>query len=220
MKLKTFISKFLSLYLWGNILAMVIVGAVLCLGVKYGLDVYTHHGKSIKVPDLYGMDYSKAEPLLEQCGLGIIVSDSGYNKRMPAGCVLVQTPGAGVNVKSGRVIYVTVNSHTSPTLAIPDIIDNSSVREAEAKLRAMGFRLLSPQLITGEKDWVYGISCGGRRLMAGERVSVETPLSLVIGNGQFDTLNVDIDFSDPDADMGDIDEFEEIDAPAGDEVAE
>ena len=106
------------------------------------------------------------------------------------------------------------------TLAIPDIIDNSSVREAEAKLRAMGFRLLSPQLITGEKDWVYGISCGGRRLMAGERVSVETPLSLVIGNGQFDTLNVDIDFSDPDADMGDIDEFEEIDAPAGDEVAE
>ncbi|NPD93220.1 PASTA domain-containing protein [Xylanibacter muris] len=220
MKFKTFLSKFFSIYLWGNILAMIILGAALCLGVKYGLDVYTRHGKSIRVPDLHGMDYARAKPLLEQCGLGIIVGDSGYNKRMAAGCVLMQTPGAGANVKAGRLIYVTVNSHTSPTVAIPDIIDNSSLREAEAKLKAMGFRLLNPQFITGEKDWVYGISGDGRRLMAGEKVSVDMPLALVIGNGQFDTLNVDMDFSDPDAGMGDVDEFEEIDVPVIDDVTE
>ena len=64
---------------------------------------------------------------------------------------------------------MTVNSPSSPTFAIPDIVDNSSVREAEAKLTAMGFRLLPAQQVEGEKDWVYGIICRGRR------VSMTTP---------------------------------------------
>ena len=38
-------------------------------------------------------------------------------------------------------------------------------------------------MIHGEKDWVYGIECRGRRLMAGEQVSIELPLTLVIGEG-------------------------------------
>ena len=43
MKAKEFFGKFCSLYLWGNLLAMVLVIVGLCLGVKYGLEAYTHH---------------------------------------------------------------------------------------------------------------------------------------------------------------------------------
>ena len=42
-----FIGKFKSKYLWGNLMAMGIVLVLLFLGVRYGLDIYTHHGETI-----------------------------------------------------------------------------------------------------------------------------------------------------------------------------
>ena len=92
MKSKEFFGKFLSKYLWGNLLAMLLTVILLCVGVKFGLDIYTHHGEGVPVPNLTGMDFNRAADLLERNGLGIMVSDSGYNKRMPAECVLAQSP--------------------------------------------------------------------------------------------------------------------------------
>jgi hypothetical protein len=116
-------------------------------------------------------------------------------------------------VKEGRIIYVTVNSPSSPTFALPDVIDNSSVREAEAKLNAIGFRLTQPQLVDGEKDWVYGILSGGRRLANGERISLDHPLTLIVGKGTIEDME-DIDMVDADEmQEGTVDDFEEIKEP-------
>lgn len=193
MKTKQFFGKFASLYLIGHLLAMALVIVALALGVKYGLEVYTHHGEGIKVPDLSKMSYESAYQLIESDGLRIMVSDSGYNKRLPADCILAQTPGPGTLVKEGHVVYVTVNSSSSPSFPIPDIVDNSSYREAEAKLTAMGFKLLPPKYVVGEKDWVYGIVSRGRRIGTGDVVSVGSPLTLLVGNGHYSD-DEDIDF--------------------------
>ena len=210
MESKEFFGKFLSKYLWGNLLAMALTVVLICVGVKYGLDIYTHHGEGVPVPNLTGMDFNRAADLLERNGLRIVVSDSGYNKRMPAECVLAQSPGEGTNVKQGHTIYVTVNSPSSPTVAIPDIIDNSSVREATAKLTALGFKLLEPQIVIGERDWVYGIVSRGRRLNAGDRISIEQPLTLLIGSGEYDSVGSDIEVTEPEDvhfDMQETDDF-------------
>ena len=213
MKAKDFFSKFTSLFLWGNLLAMVLVVIVLGLAVKYGLDAYTRHGEGVKVPKLEGMLYANASSLLEEDGLRIMVSDSGYNKKLAANCILAQSPGPGSFVKEGHVVYVTVNSPSSPTFAIPDVVDNSSFREAEAKLMALGFKLQPPQYVSGEKDWVYGILCRGRRVSTGDYVSIETPLTLLVGSGQYDS-DEEIDYIEPEYRMmlpnGDKDEFEEV----------
>ena len=195
MKTKDFFGKFKSGYLWGNLMAMALVVVVLAFGVKYGLEVYTRHGEKIKVPNLSKMTYEKAVQLVESDGLLIQVSDSGYNKLLPANCVLVQTPAPGAEVKQGHVIYVTVNSPSSPSFPIPDIADNSSFREAEAKLLALGFKLLPPKYVVGEKDWVYGVMCRGRQVGAGDMVSIGTPLTLLVGNGHYGEDN-DINFMD------------------------
>ena len=197
MKTSDFFKKFMSLYLWGHLLAMAVVVVLLCVGLKFGLEWYTRHGQGIRVPKIEGMYYSKARLQLENLGLVIQVSDSGYNKRLPADCILAQMPGAGTYVKEGHTIYITVNSPSSPTFAIPDIVDNSSFREAEAKLMAMGFKLLPPKRIVGEKDWVYGILCRGRRVTTGDQVSVESPLTLIIGNGTYDDEVEDISYTEP-----------------------
>lgn len=52
MNLSDFFRKFKSRYLIGNICAMIAVVVVACIGVKYGLDIYTHHGESISIPDV------------------------------------------------------------------------------------------------------------------------------------------------------------------------
>lgn len=211
MKTKDFFGKLVSPYLWGNLIAMGVFLVLVAVGVKIGLDYYTHHGEGIKVPNVIKMKFTDAKMLLESDRLNIVVSDSGYNKRLPADFILMQTPGAGTFVKSGHTIYVTVNSPSSPTLAIPDIIDNSSYREAEAKLTAMGFRLLPPKYILGERDWVYGVMSRGRQLSTGQLVSIETPLTLLVGNGQYDGSSVDIDYTDPDyGESEEEDEFVEL----------
>lgn len=213
MKAKDFFGKLLSGYLWGNLLAMAIVVALLGLGVKYGLEIYTQHGKGVKVPNLINMRFPDAQTLLESNGLRILVSDSGYNKRLPADCILAQTPGAGTFVKADHIIYVSVNSPSSPSFALPDIVDNCSFREAEAKLTALGFRLLEPKRISGEMDWVYGILSRGRRVATGDIVSVEHPLTLIIGNGTYDDEAGDIEYVEPEFrgdDADEEDDFEEV----------
>lgn len=213
---KEFFGKFLSKYLWVNLLAMALTVVLLCVGVKVGLDIYTHHGEGVPVPNLAGMNFSRAADLLERNGLRIVVSDSGYNKRMPAECILAQSPGEGTSVKQGHIIYVTVNSTSSPTVTIPDIIDNSSVREATAKLTALGFRLLEPQIVVGEKDWVYGVVSRGRRLNAGDKVSIELPLTLMIGSGEYEGPDIDLEISEPEDihyETVEADDFEEVTMP-------
>ncbi len=196
MKAKDFFRKFASLYLWGNLLAMAVVIVLLAMGVKYGLEIYTRHDEGIPVPNITNMDFSKAQSLLEMDGLYIEVSDSGYNKRMPANCILAQTPGYGTKVKQGRTIYVTVNSPSSPTVSVPDIIDNCSRREAEAKLTALGFRLLEPRYVAGEKDWVLGLVSRGRDVAAGDRISTDYPVMLKLGNGAYDNSYDDLNYVD------------------------
>ena len=185
MKAKWFFGKFASWHLWLNLLGMVLVLVLLFLGLKWWLSSYTHHGEGIEVPDFYGMDYHKASRLAESNGLVLQVNDSTYIKDMPAGSVVVQMPTKGMNVKEGRVIYVTINSLTVPRVKIPDLIGNSSYRDAQLTLQRLDFHLLPPKLIDGEKDWVYGIECDGRSLHTGDMVARESQLTLVIGNGAF-----------------------------------
>ncbi len=219
MNVKEFKQKLTSPLIWGNLLAMLVVVVGLLVGLMWWLSDYTNHGESVEVPDLYGMDIATAKERLAAEGLSVIVNDSAYNKSLSAGCVIVQQPVAGAQVKQGRVVYVTVNSLTLSLVEIPDLIDNSSYREARAKLQAMGFRLSEPRLIEGEQDWVYGIQHQGRNLIAGDQVARESLLTLVIGRGS----GLDEDYSSMEGDslamsgligtqgeVDDVDDFLEV----------
>ncbi len=186
MTLSEFVNKFKSGYLWGNLAAMFLVVVLLCVGVKFGIDIYTHHGEAIPIPDVRHKSFRDAERILKDAGLEIEVSDTGFVKTLPPDCILEQSPGAGETVKAGHIIYVTINSDHSPTITIPDVIDNSSLREAMAKLTAMGFKLGTPQYVPGEADWVYGILVKGRHVVAGDKVSTDDTLIIQVGNGQRD----------------------------------
>lgn len=180
---KDFFSFKNNRFFWINIIAMILVVIVVIFGTLRWLDSYTRHGDAIEVPNVKNINVDEAEVMLNNRELSLVVIDSTYKKDLPAGTVLEQNPVPGSKIKKGRAIYVTINSDRVPLVAIPDIVDNSSLRQAEAKLKAMGFKLSEPQYISGEKDWVYGLSYRGRQLNTGDRVPREAILTLTAGNG-------------------------------------
>lgn len=183
---KEFKEKMLSPILWGNLLVMALVAVALAIGAWIWLGKYTHHGEEIIVPDVEGKLIGDAEYTLEMLDLKAIVVDSTYDHSKPSGAIMVQLPKAGSKVKSGREIYLTINSKESPTVSLPDIADNCSLREAQDRLRQLGFRLGPIEYKEGDKDWVYGVKCKGRTVMAGERVPTDAVITLIVGNGTGD----------------------------------
>ena len=183
MTIKEFFSFKHNALLWGNLIAMVVVAVLLVLAVLKGLNLYTHHGEAVKVPDVKGLSVDDAVMLMRRIGLETEVSDSNYVKTMPAGCVLDMVPVAGQQVKLGRTVFLTINTFSIPLKEVPDVADNSSLRQAEASLRAEEFKLDSVELVSGELDWVYGVKYNGRLLRPGEKVPIGATLQLLVGCG-------------------------------------
>lgn len=195
MTFKEFFSFRKNISFWLNIVAMVVVGIGFIFGVLEWLDVYTRHGETVTVPNVREMTVEEAEKAFRREGLVCVISDTRYVKNLAAGIVLDMKPNAGEKVKEGRTIYLTINTREVPLRAVPDVADNSSFRQAEAKLQSVGFKLTEVQLIPGEKDWVYGVKYQDRELSAGEKVPVGAALTLIVGDGlgelSGDSLNVD-----------------------------
>ena len=178
---------------WLNLIAMPIVVIAVIFGVLHWLDNYTHHGQSIMVPNVKGLPLQQAEAEFSKKNLKTVVVDSNFVKGMPAGAVLEQKPENGAKVKIGRTVYLTINTAEMPKVAIPDIIDNSSYRQAEARLRALGFKLTAPEIISGEKDWVYAVKCLEKELTNGEKIPRESVLTLIIGDDEIKTDSLGTD---------------------------
>lgn len=176
------LKKIFSPVVWGNLLAMCLFVALVITGFWYGTKVYTRHGEIITVPNVTRIQHEDAVLMLEQFELKAVVSDSGYNRNLAPGSVLMQQPIAGAEVKAGRKIYLTINSTSGPTLTMPDIADNCDVYEAEIRLRTMGFKIGPKEYAEGDKDWVLGVKCRDKEVRAGERVPAEAPIVLVVGN--------------------------------------
>lgn len=184
MTIKEFFSFKRNKFFWWNIIGMFAFVILMIFIILKGLDIYTHHGEGVRVPNVKGMGVNEATLMLRNNDLVAEVSDSTYMEDKPAGTVLEVNPEPEQLVKKGRVIRLTINSLSVPLMAIPDVVENSSLREAQVKITASGFKIDSVQYIQGEKDWVYGVKYRGHTLMIGEKVPMGSSLVLVAGDGK------------------------------------
>ncbi len=166
-----------------NVLAMIVIGIVLVLVTFRWIKSYTLHGEYIAVPDVSGMYEEEAGKVLADAGLKYEVLDYKYDNMMIEGGVIEQKPKPGSYVKDGRKIYLTLNSGKVPTRPVPDVADNSSLRAAESRLTAAGFKLGKTVYIDGDLDWVYEIRYQGEKIEAGTEIPEGSLLTIVAGNG-------------------------------------
>ena len=180
-------------YVVVNLAAMAAVVVAAVFVTFRWIDSYTEHGVAVKVPVVTGMSEEEAVEVLSKHSLVGIASDFVYVKGVPTGEIISQRPAGAAKVKRGRKIYLTVSSGNHPMIAVPDVADNSSLRQAESRLRAAGFHLTPHDTIEGELDWVYSVRLGERELQGDDLVPEGSTLTLVIGGGEkmaADTLGV------------------------------
>ena len=199
MTIKEFFSFRQNKYFWINILAMIAVVVLLMFGTLKGIDIYTHHGEAVVVPDVKGMTVAEAGAVFDSRGLACIVSDSTYVKDKPAGCILDYNP---VLITGRAIIRFLMPKFTISSSGIK-VADNSSLRQAEARILASGFKLNDIQYVPGEKDWVYGVKYRERMLAIGDKVPMGATLTLMVGDGnrevlEGDSLSADESMGNPD----------------------
>lgn len=188
MTVKEFYQRITGRYLWGNLLAMLLTLVVVIVGVFVFLNFYTHHGETIAVPDLRGQRTEVAMRKLEALGMRGEVVDTGYNPRELADVILDQDLEPGYQVKVNRLIRLTVNAASPRPVTLPNIADNCSLREAKMRLEILGFRLTPIRRIRGDLDWVYAVEARGKEVRKGDKLNVNIPLTLVVGDGAEDEV--------------------------------
>jgi beta-lactam-binding protein with PASTA domain len=167
-----------------NLLSMLAVVVVVPSIVLLWLNCYTNHGEACRVPDVCGMQLDEAKELLRSQNLDLEIVDYKYQKGAAENEILEQRPVGASKVKKDRKIHLTLNSNKEPTMALPDVVDNCSLREAVARLRAAGFKLTAHDTISGEKDWVYSVKMGEDTLRNGAQIAIGSTLTLVVGSGK------------------------------------
>ena len=166
-----------------NLFLMIGLSCLLIVITFSWIKSYTRHGQYISVPDVSGMFEEEAGQALAAVGLKYEVLDYKYDRMTVEGGVIEQKPTSGSYVKDGRTIYLTLNSGREPLRAVPDVADNSSLRAAESRLNAAGFKLGRTVYVDGDLDWVYEIRYQGEKIEAGTQIPEGSTLTIVAGNG-------------------------------------
>ena len=163
---------------------ILLAGAALLWGALAFLKAYTRFGEAVEVPDLKGMSRPDAVRILAGRDLEMEITDSVYVEAATPGIVMESNPRAGSRVKSGRVIFVTVNALNPRQIPLPQVIQLSK-RQAVATLKGAGFVDIREKYVTGEfNDLVLAVKDGttGVLLASGKRLSYNAPVLLEISS--------------------------------------
>lgn len=175
-----------------SIAATIIV--ILLLAVIYFymyLPAATNHGETITVPSIEGLHVSELEDFLVKRTLRYEVNDSSFTKEYPPLTVLRQFPAAGSKVKENRIIYISLNRVTAPTVPLPDLANKTSLEGAEAILR-------SNELIRGKILFVRGpflnfveeLRYNGEKVDAGTKIPKGSVIDIVVQDGGSNVIQI------------------------------
>lgn len=169
-----------------NLLAMLILGVVLLVGAMVFLNVVTQHNRELEVPDFRGMTVEQAVAAAEEAGIRVEVIDSVYSQRN-RGKIKSHAPAAGVMVKKGRRVLLTVNAVNARKVTVPNLV-GYSLRQAMPELDQRGLelgRLIYRNDIATNN--VLQQQYNGRPIVAGAQVEAESVIDLVLGLNSSDS---------------------------------
>jgi len=143
----------------------------------------TNHGETITVPSVEGLHFNELEKFLGNRNLRYAVNDSAYNESYPPLTVLRQFPHAGAKIKENRVIYISLNRVTPPSVPMPNLVDGSLIN-AEAVLRGNELKRGRIELVKGPfLNLVKEMQFNGSKIEPGTRIPKGSIIDLVVEDG-------------------------------------
>lgn len=162
------------------LLLLVITGWVAMLSLK----VVTKWGQSDVVPNVLNKNIEEAIDKIEEKGFNYEIKDSVYRKDIPSGTVVDVQPAPGLDIKSGRTIFLVISSKKTPLVEMPGLVGRSSLRFAKLELETRGLVLGSLSYIPStEKDAVLSQRIGNTEITAGTMIPKGTTINLTLGDG-------------------------------------
>jgi len=168
-----------------HLVLIAVAGLLLILGFFYVyLPMTTHHGETITVPKVTGMNVADLEDYLEERNLAYFVDDSSYSPSIRPFTVLVQDPAPGEKVKEGRKIYLQVSMKNPPVIKMPKLTDGSS-KNAMLILKSYDLVVGQIQLVPDlAQNAVLKQLVNGKEIAPGAPIAKGTKVDLVVGDGQ------------------------------------
>jgi serine/threonine-protein kinase len=163
------------------ILLVLFLGLVTLLSSQWVMNALLHSRREVKVPDLSGKSLDQSLDALSPLGLSLAKDGVEFDENFPAGAILRQAPPAGLTVREGKVVRVTISSGGKVAF-VPDMI-GKTLAEAQNLLRSAGLApgALSQAYSQGHPDGVVleqspaAGSVGGRGQMVDLKVSKGPP---------------------------------------------
>ncbi len=166
-----------------NLGLAVAIAVIILFATLLWLSIYTRHGQSKPVPDLYGLSIEEAKKTVKENKMRFEVNDSVYTNVVPRGHVVEQNPPAGAEVKKNRRIMVIINAFKPEMVEMPDLLELSK-RQAMALLESSGLELgklnYKPDLTI---DYVLEQLHNGKAVEPGDSIQKGSLIDLVLGKG-------------------------------------
>jgi len=180
MSLKQF---FVSKDFFKNLGLAIAIAVIILFATLLWLSIFTRHGQSRPVPDLYGLTIEEAEKTVKNNKMRFEVVDSVYTNIVPRGCVVEQHPVAGFDVKKNRRIMVTINAFNPEMVEMPDLLELSK-RQAIALVESSGLELGKLNYKADlAVDYVLEQLYHGRSVEPGDSIQKGSVIDLVLGKG-------------------------------------
>lgn len=165
------LGKFIGFYLF----------VFIALGIF--LRLYTHHGKTISVPEFKGVMPARATQIARHENLQVQIIDSTFIDYMPKGCIVDQNPRPGTHVKRNRTIFVTTNAFNRARVEMPKLV-GLSYRQGKATLEMQGLRvgklIYRPDFA---KNNILKQMHNGEAIAEGTPIEKGETIDLVLGDG-------------------------------------
>ena len=172
-----------------NVIIAIIAFIIFLWLIIFGLSQYTKHGENIHVPDLTSVTIEDAQGMLEDSDLSYEVIDSAvFNVLYPPYAVIEQFPRANAEVKSGRVIKLTINPAKPRKIELPNVVEKTTRRAIhylESKGLKSGELIYVPDIA---RDRVLGLRVGDDEVEPGAMLEPGTVVDLIVGKGLSDEL--------------------------------
>ena len=179
-----FFSFLFHRYYWLNVLVFIGLFLVFSIVILFSLKKITKWGQSSVIPNIVNMDIEEAEDKLDAVNLDYEIKDTVYRKDLKDGTIIEVQPASGLEIKSGRTVFLVISSKRPPMVEMPNLVGRSSLRFAKIELESRGLLVGNLSYIPStEKDAVLAQKIGNTEIKGGTQIPKGTTINLTLGDG-------------------------------------